>query len=146
MNASLLAAAGLMFFALAAPAQTAAKIHYRTPVTEATPLGFTLNLQSRPDGGGVVPGASRPSVVIVSSRGGTAYRGTYYAQPVSYGNRNTGRLNVSGYHYGHGHRAYGWTGSGLRHTTTTTVVRAHHGNVAHQTSCARTVVASPRFH
>ncbi len=141
MKASLLAA-GLMFVALSATAQTSPKIQYRTPVTQATPLGFTLNLQSRPDGGGVVYGAAHPSVVVVASQSGTSYRGTYYPQPVSYANRNWGRLNVSGYHYGH-HRSYGWTGSGYRHGTTTTIIRTHHGAVAHQPSCARTVSVAP---
>lgn len=139
MNASFLVAAGLMLGTVAASAQHASKIQYRTPVTEATPLGFTLVLQSRPDGGGVSYASDSPSVVIVPSSGGSAYRGTYYARTVSYGNRNWGRINVSGYNYGY-QRSYGWTGSGHGYSGG---YRGHHGAVAFQPSCARTVAARP---
>jgi hypothetical protein len=139
MKASLLLAAGLMLGTVAASAQSHSKIQYRTPVTEATPLGFTLVVQSRPDGGGVCYAPPSPSVVIVPSLGGSTYRGTYYARTVSYGNRNFGRINVSGYNYGY-QRSSGWTGSGHGYSQG---YRGHHGVVAFQPSCVRTVAARP---
>jgi hypothetical protein len=141
MKASFLLAAGLMLGTVAASAQHASKIQYRTPVTEATPLGFTLVLQSRPDGGGACYSPDSPSVVIVPSQGGSAYRSTYYARTVSYGNRNFGRINVSGYSYGY-QRSLDWTGygSGYGHSSG---YRGHRGAVAVQPSCVRTVAARP---
>jgi hypothetical protein len=141
MKASLLLSAGLMLGAVAASAQTHSKIQYRTPVTEATPLGFTLVVQSRPDGGGVCYAPPSPSVIIVPSLGGSTYRGTYYARNVSYGNGNFGRLNVSGYNYNSGYgggSSFGWTGSGHGYAGG---YRGHCGVVAGQPSCGRTLAA-----
>lgn len=138
MNAPSIAAAGMMFAVVGSTALAADRIEYRTPVTQATPLGFTLSIQSRPSGEPLYQSRPSASVVTVASQGGSAYRGTYYVRPVSYGNHHRGRLNVSGYHYGRS--GYG---SSTHCATTVVRTRVHGGTVAVAPGCNRTVSARP---